>query len=57
LRVTFCTTEQLNDVACVYIREMQKRGFNIAQAEAAAVVRMAAIQDVWRVAFARVLGS
>jgi hypothetical protein len=50
-----CTLEQLDAVAADYIETMRARGFMIGKPEEVACRRAAAIQDAWRVAFARVL--
>jgi hypothetical protein len=52
-----CTNEQLRRVAGQYVALMRARGITIGTPEEQAILRMAAIQDVWRVAFGRVLGS
>ena len=50
------TAEQLYTVAAEYAALMRERGITIGTPEEQAILRMAAIQDVWRVAFGRVLG-
>lgn len=47
---------QLDAITEEYARHMRLRGFTIGEAELAAIRRSAAIQDVWRAAFARVMG-
>lgn len=51
-----CTAVQLTLVAGEYATIMRARGIAIGTAEEAAILRAAAIHDVWRVAFKRVLG-
>jgi len=50
-----CTPEQLEAVAENYAAYMRGRGVIIGKPEETAIRRAAAIQDAWRVAFARVL--
>ena len=50
-----CTDAQLDAVALEYAETMRSRGFAIGKPEEVAIRRAAAIQDAWRVAFARVL--
>ena len=52
-----CTDAQLDAVAADYAETMRARGVSIGKPEEVAIRRAAAIQDTWRVAFARVLGS
>ncbi len=49
------TDAQLDAIAADYAAAMLARGFVIGPPERDAIRRMAAIQDVWRVAFARVI--
>jgi hypothetical protein len=51
-----CTDAQLDAVAADYAETMRARGVVIGKPEEVAIRRAAAIQDVWRVAFKRVLG-
>lgn len=51
------TLEQLDAIAADYVETMRARGFVMGKPEEVACRRAAAIQDAWRVAFARVLGS
>ena len=51
------TGAQLDAIAEEYARIMRLRGHGIGEPELAAIKRSAAIQDVWRAAFARVLGE
>lgn len=51
-----CTAVELAAVAGHYATIMRARGIAIGTAEEAAILRAAAIHDVWRVAFKRVLG-
>lgn len=51
-----CTDAQLTAVAAAYASLMRERGIAIGAPEEAAIRRAAAIHDVWRVAFKRVLG-
>jgi hypothetical protein len=51
----FATDAELDAVAAVYAEEMTSRGFHVGVIERETVRRMAGIQDVWRVAFARTL--
>lgn len=48
---------QLMAVAMDYVHTMRNRGVEIDASGEAMVLRSAAIQDAWRCAFARVLGS
>lgn len=56
-RVEYCTPAQLDVAAKWYADEMAERGFTIGTLERETIRRAAAIQDVWRVAFAQALGS
>lgn len=48
---------QLDAIAADYAETMRARGFVIGAPEEQAIRRAAAIQDAWRAAFARVMGS
>lgn len=56
-RIECASGAQLDAITAVYADEMRKRGFTIGPNEIAAIRRSAAIQDVWRAAFARILGA
>lgn len=51
-----CSDAELTAVAGAYASLMRERGIAIGAPEEAAIRRAAAIHDVWRVAFKRVLG-
>jgi hypothetical protein len=51
------TEKQLDEIAADYAQTMRARGFTIGDPELAAIRRMATIQDAWRCAFCRVIGS
>lgn len=54
---TFATDAQIEAVVKVYVDEMRERGHIVGLANVEHLERAARIQDVWRGAFALVLGS
>lgn len=50
----YCTDVELDVASAFYAETMRLKGFTIGAVEMAAIKRAAAIQDAWRVAFAKV---